>query len=351
MSRRRTGLLPPAIRIPASSPSRHGSEWPEQGCTFLPATSTVGIIQRAMLRVIFRTRIVVDLTPKGPSREGVSLHGVHARHPARNPGNSAGDRYHRRMKVFKPTPRRMSPPPSIPPGDGPDSARRRLLRWALVLVALLLLAGVWIWSPLHETLSPGELGRWLARFRYEPWAPLAVLAIFTAGGLIMLPVTLMVVLTAIAFGPVLGFVYALLASTASGGVSFLIGRRLGHRHVEQLAGSRIHDLSRRIGRHGFLTIALLRMVPVAHFTVISMAAGTSHIRIASFLAGTVVGMAPGMIVLIAFLDSLAAAAREPDPVRITIALALGLGLVATLLGLRHWLRDREASRSRVGDGD
>ena len=156
----------------------------------------------------------------------------------------------------------------------------------------------------------------------------------------------MVVLTAIAFGPVLGFVYALLASTASAGVSFLIGRGLGHRHLEQLAGTRVHNLSRRIGHHGFLTIALLRMVPVAHFTVVSMAAGTSHIRIASFLAGTVAGMAPGMIVLIAFLDSLAAAARQPDPLRIAISLTLGLGLVATLLGLRHWLRRRKALRER-----
>jgi len=237
---------------------------------------------------------------------------------------------------------------SVPPGT--DAARRRLLHWALVLAALLLLAGAWIWSPLRETLNPGELGQWLARFRYEPWAPIAVLAVFIGGGLIMLPVTLMVVLTAIAFGPVLGFVYALLASTASAGVSFLIGRRLGHRHVKQLSGSRVHDLSRRIGRHGFLTIALLRMVPVAHFTVISMAAGTSHIRIASFLAGTVAGMAPGMILLIAFLDSLAAAAREPDPLRITISLALGLGIIATLLGLRHWLRGRKTSASGSADG-
>jgi uncharacterized membrane protein YdjX (TVP38/TMEM64 family) len=86
------------------------------------------------------------------------------------------------------------------------------------------------------------------------------------------------------------------------------------------------------------------MVPVAHFTVVSMAAGTSHIRITSFLAGTVVGMAPGMMVLIAFLDSLAAAARQPDPLRIAISLTLGLGLVATLLGLRHWLRRRKAAR-------
>ncbi len=238
-------------------------------------------------------------------------------------------------------------PASVLPRNGADSARRRLLRWALALIGLLIVAAVWMWSPLHELLAPRELGPWLARFRYEPWAPLAVLACFIGGGLLMLPVTLMVVLTAIAFGPVLGFVYALLASTASAGVSFMIGRGLGHRHVEQLAGTRVHDLSRRIGHHGFLTIALLRMVPVAHFTVVSMAAGTSHIRLASFLLGTIVGMAPGMIVLIAFLDSLATAAREPDPLRIGISLTLGLGLVATLLGLRHWLRRRKASRKRA----
>lgn len=221
------------------------------------------------------------------------------------------------------------------------------MRWALVLLALLLCAGIWMWTPLREILEPREIGAWLARFRHEPWAPLVVLAVFIAGGLLMLPVTLMVVLTAVAFGPVLGFVYALLASTASAGVSFLIGRRLGHRHVEQLSGTRVHNLSRRIGHHGFLTIALLRMVPVAHFTVVSMAAGTSHIRIASFLTGTLAGMAPGMIVLIAFLDSLAAAARQPDPLRIAVAFALGLGLVATLLVLRHWLRRRRALRERV----
>ena len=298
MSCRRTGLLPPAIRVP---------------------------------RPLRSNRIPQD---------------VPAFHNAKNTRNAARDRYYRTMKVFKPAPR-LTLPPSIPPCNGTDSPGRRLLRWALALVALLLLSGVWIWSPLHETLNPRELGQWLARFRYEPWAPLAVLAVFTGGGLLMLPVTLMVVLTAIAFGPVLGFVYALLASTASAGVSFLIGRRLGHGYVEQLSGSRVHGLSRRIGHHGFLTIALLRMVPVAHFTFISMAAGTSHIRIAPFLAGTLVGMAPGMIVLIAFLDSLAAVAREPDPLRITISLALGLGLVAFLLGLRQWLRDRKASRERA----
>ena len=68
-------------------------------------------------------------------------------------------------------------PPSVLPRVGADSAQRRLLRWALALVSLLLLAGIWMWSPLREMLAPRELGEWLARFRYEPWAPLAVLAV------------------------------------------------------------------------------------------------------------------------------------------------------------------------------
>lgn len=250
------------------------------------------------------------------------------------------------------TPLRSSPHSVLPRTDS-ELARRRLLRWALALLGLLVVAGAWVWSPLDEMLALRELGQWLTRFRDESWAPLVVLAVFIGGGLLLVPVTLMVVLTSIVFGPVLGFVYALVASTASAGISFLIGRALGHRHVEQLSGTRVHNLSRRIGRHGFLTITLLRMVPVAHFTVVSMAAGTSHIRIVSFLAGTVVGMAPGMLVLIAFLDSLADAARQPDPFRIAVSLALGLGLVTALLGLRHWLRRRrvlrERTRSRTAD--
>lgn len=234
--------------------------------------------------------------------------------------------------------------------DAADSARRRLFLWALGLIGLLIVAGAWLWSPLREFVDPRELGQALARLRSEPWAPLIVLGGFIGGGLLMVPVSIMVVLTVIAFGPVLGFVYALLASTASAGVGFLIGRCLGHRHVIRLSGTRIHQLSRGIGQYGFPTIAVLRMVPVAHFTVISMAAGTSHIRVAPFITGTVVGMAPGMIVLVVFLDRLATAARQPEPVSIVIPFALGIGLIAALLALRHRLRRRYSTGERVASG-
>lgn len=241
--------------------------------------------------------------------------------------------------------KRRARPASPLPAAGAESARRRLLGWACVLALLLLVAAMLTWSPVGQQLDPQALGERLARFRAEPWAPPLVLAAFVAATLLMLPITLMVVLTAVAFGPWLGYIVALIATIVSGAAGFAVGRVLGHRHVARLAGGPVDRLSRRIARHGVVTIMLLRMVPMAHFTVVSLAAGTSHMRLRSFLAGTLLGMAPGMAVLIFFIDRLTVAALRPDPVQMAIALGLGAALLAALLGLRHWLRRRRARRA------
>lgn len=209
-----------------------------------------------------------------------------------------------------------------------------------MLASLLLLAAAWTWTPLYEVIRPQPIASWLADLRSEPWVPLVVLAGFLVGGLLVLPVTLMVVLTVTSFGPLLGFVYALVGATASGMLSFAIGRAVGRRHIQRLAGSRVHRFSARLGRHGFLAILLLRLVPVAHFTIISLTAGASHIRAREFLAGTLVGMAPGVLAIVLFVDRLAAVARDPEPLRFVWVLAVGLVIALGLYVVHRWARRR-----------
>jgi uncharacterized membrane protein YdjX (TVP38/TMEM64 family) len=227
--------------------------------------------------------------------------------------------------------------PSIEHPEAPR-ARRRLLAWALFLLALLGLALAWTWGPLREAIQPQQLADWLARVRAEPWAPAVVIAGFVVGGLLVLPVTLMTVLTLTTFGPVWGFVYALAGAAISGLISFAIGRVLGRRSVEQLAGSRVYRASRRFGRHGLLAIALLRMMPIAHFTVVSLSAGASHVRVRDFLLGTILGMSPGLAAIALFFDRVRAAAEQPDTTRLLAVLAVGVVIVAALLLLRGRLR-------------
>ena len=47
------------------------------------------------------------------------------------------------------------------------------------------------------------------------------------------------------------------------------------------------------------------MVPIAPFTFIKLAAGASHIRFADFILGTLVGMAPGIVVIVLLGNQLA----------------------------------------------
>jgi len=221
-----------------------------------------------------------------------------------------------------------------------DPARRRLLIWVGVLAALLALGLLWTRSPLAKLLNTGTLQSWLMQFREGPWDPLLLLAMFLVGGLLVLPVTLVVLATVMVYGPWLGFLYALIGSTASGALSFGIGRLVGHRSLQRLPGSRIHTLSRRIGEHGILSLAVLRVVPVAHFTVVSLAAGTSHVRFSAFIVGTMAGMIPGLIVVIVLADRLAAAARHPAPYQLLLATLVGLAVITPFIALRRWLRNR-----------
>lgn len=213
-----------------------------------------------------------------------------------------------------------------------------------MLAGLLLLAAAWTWTPMREVVRAQPIMDWLTDLRSEPWVPLVVLAGFLVGGLLVLPVTLMVVLTVASFGPLLGFAYALIGATASGMLSFAIGRAVGRHQVERLAGSRVYRFSARIGRHGFLAILLLRLVPVAHFTIISLTAGASHIRTRDFFAGTLVGMTPGLLAIAVFFDRLAAVARRPEPLGFAWVLVVGTAIALGLYAVHRWVRHRLRAR-------
>lgn len=219
-------------------------------------------------------------------------------------------------------------------------ARRRLLIWAAVLISLTVLSGAWILVPIRELIHPQAWIAVLTSFAEHPAAPWAVFAGFLIGSLLVLPVTAMVVLTVAAFGPVEGFLYALAGTTASGLASFALGRRLGRRQLDQLAGSRLHAVSLRLRSAGVTTIAALRMMPIAHFTVVSLAAGVSHIRVRDFVAGTVLGIAPGIGAIAIFFEHFSVMAQTPSLEHLLWLAGVSCAILAALLFFRRLARNR-----------
>ncbi|MDF1584957.1 VTT domain-containing protein [Marinimicrococcus flavescens] len=174
---------------------------------------------------------------------------------------------------------------------------------------------------------------------------LIVLAVFAAGSVVMVPVTLLILATAMLFGPWLGVAYALGGVAVGTASSFMLGRFLGRDVVRRVGGRRVNALRKRLSRHGLLTAALVRMVPVAPFGVVNMVAGVTEIGAGTFVLGSVLGMFPGILLMSLLGDRIGAWLRHPVPGNLVI-----LGLCAVLVGLVAWLATRWLQRARPAAG-
>ncbi len=188
----------------------------------------------------------------------------------------------------------------------------RMLGAGIMLGLLLLLAILWRWTPLGEWLTPDRLQGLFEAIAALPASPLIVIATIMLAGLLVVPLTMLVIVAVLTFGPIEGLLYSHIGATLSALLAFGIGHGLGRQSVRRLAGSWVNRLSRRLGERGILAVIVLRIIPIAPFTVINMVAGASHIRFRDFLLGTLIGLLPGMLALSAFVDGLLRTLREPS---------------------------------------
>jgi uncharacterized membrane protein YdjX (TVP38/TMEM64 family) len=218
----------------------------------------------------------------------------------------------------------------VPPESRPP-ARDRLVGIAAFIFVLAALAAAWRFSPLHQWLNVEALVDIGDRIEEMPLAPLIVLGAYVLAGLLVIPVMLMITVTGIVFGPLVGGIYALAGSLLSGIVTYTIGRKLGRETVRRFAGKRLNAITRGLAKRGLLTMILVRVVPVAPFTVVNVVAGASHIGWRDFLLGTALGMLPGIVATVVFVDRLIAAVRHPGPKTIALLTLIAVALIATAL--------------------
>jgi phosphatidylserine/phosphatidylglycerophosphate/cardiolipin synthase-like enzyme/uncharacterized membrane protein YdjX (TVP38/TMEM64 family) len=217
-------------------------------------------------------------------------------------------------------------------GERPPA--RRLRRFAKIIalglfIVLLMLA--WRLTPLAELTNPSTVKEWFSDIAANPAAPAIVLAVFVIGGLLVFPVTLLIAATAATFGPWLGFGYAAAGAAASAAVTYGVGALIGRETIENVLGPRLNRIRRGITRHGVLAIAAVRMVPVAPFTVVNLAAGASRIPFIDYMLGTILGMLPGLVLMSALGYQIFNVLTAPTPLNVSLfVLAVAVWIGASL---------------------
>nr|WP_217344547.1 VTT domain-containing protein [Noviherbaspirillum sp. L7-7A]MBV0878706.1 VTT domain-containing protein [Noviherbaspirillum sp. L7-7A] len=229
----------------------------------------------------------------------------------------------------------------------PDEARQPVSRRLIGLGMLALLLGglalAWRATPLGETVNLASLVAAARALEAMPFTPLVAVAAFALAGVLMVPVTLLIAVTGMVFGPAYGALYAIAGSTLSAALGYGLGWWAGRDAVRSLLGERINRLSKRIARRGILAVMVVRVLPVAPFVAINVVAGASHISLRDFLVGTVLGMTPGIVLTVTFVHHLAEAVRRPSPGAIAVVALVALLLIATALGLQKLFAAREGA--------
>ncbi len=220
---------------------------------------------------------------------------------------------------------------------------RTVMAAAGTAVALAGLALAWRYTPLSSYTDLGYVASLISQHAQSAFAPLYAVALFVLGGLVVFPVIVLIAATAAALGPWIGALSATVGVLLSSLLLFMIGRLMGHKRLQAVLGARALRVQNRIAGRGVVAVAMIRMVPIAPFTLVNLLAGASQLRLSDFLIGTLLGMAPGIITMAALGAQIADFARNASwsnivPLGLTIVLWIAVCLAVQFLVT--WLSGR-----------
>jgi len=185
-----------------------------------------------------------------------------------------------------------------------------VLALAGTLFSFIGIALAWQFTQLSDYTDVGYVASQLSGYSQSTFAPVFAIAVFVLGGLVAFPVIALIAATAAALGPWVGGLSAIAGVLLSSVLLFLIGRFLGHKRLQSLLGARAIRVQSRIIGRGVVAVAMIRMVPIAPFSLVNLLAGASELRLRDFLIGTILGMTPGIITMAALGSQIAELARN-----------------------------------------
>ena len=168
--------------------------------------------------------------------------------------------------------------------------------------------------------------------------------VFTVSAFFGAPQFILIAACVVAFGPWFGFLYSWIATVASAGVTYWLGRGPTARLLERHGGETIGRLTRFVGKNAFYASFMIRNVPSAPFIVVNMAFGAARASFPGFLTGCALGVLP-KTALVAFFGGSFMTAVSGDGIWTSAILAgVALAWLGLMLIVRERVKRREIAR-------
>jgi uncharacterized membrane protein YdjX (TVP38/TMEM64 family) len=140
--------------------------------------------------------------------------------------------------------------------------------------------------------------------RYGILSPLVYVVVATLLVVAWAPRSLLSMVAGALFGIGLGSALALLMGVLSAMGGYAMGAALGQAYVDRRVTGRSRQIVEFIRRRGFLAVLIGRIFPLFPTELVSVASGTTGIRLGPYALASTLGIAPGAFLCTAFGASL-----------------------------------------------
>jgi uncharacterized membrane protein YdjX (TVP38/TMEM64 family) len=215
--------------------------------------------------------------------------------------------------------------------------------WLFVILALAIVGIGLLWklTPLGDLIQPTRLAAQLESFGRSGWGPFAMLLIYVIGGFTMVPLLAMLTATALIFEPITAIAVCLAGALLNASSIYFAGATLIRERAERSFGAAIARVRNALQSRGVIAVAMIRMAPVAPFSLVNIAAGSIGIPFRDYLLGTFLGLAPGTVLICVFGHELKDLLSNPSPGRIIAVVAIAAAWILLSLTIQHLVARRK----------
>ncbi len=198
---------------------------------------------------------------------------------------------------------------------------------------LSLAVGFILWSR-RSGLSPIEAGeQFQSRLADNWWGPVLFIVVYVVRPLVFFPASVLTVLGGLAFGPVWGLVWTIVASNASAASAYVVARFFGDGPVAERLRRLLGEIVERATNAPFETTLLMRLLYLP-FDPVSYVAGFIRLGFIPFMAGSALGSLPGTAAFVGFGASVESLDAGTPAIDLRLAAASLALAVAGIVGSR-----------------
>lgn len=184
-----------------------------------------------------------------------------------------------------------------------DSSQERTIKFPWIWVGMLLLLVIGIALVFHFNLQT----RLREQFQQTiaPWVnthpisgPIAFMMIYIVATLLVLPGSILAMVSGALFGPVLGIFWVIIPTLVAASIAFLLSRLLGKNWIEQKKNERLDKIQKGIKKEGWRFVAFTRLVPILPYGLQNYLYGLTRVSFLTYFLVTSFAMIPGIFAFV-----------------------------------------------------